>query len=161
MNWDCMLNAIDLDVDLKYISKQFTSPKFLPKWNLFGAQKSPYGYRIAYEINLFHYSDVIMDVMASQITSLNIVYSTVYSGADIRKHQIPASLAFVRGIHRSPMNSPNKWPVTRKMFPFDDVIIFVDTTPLCTQTHSCLLRFCIGYQLGKMNSFPSRCLIIL
>ena len=61
--------------------------------------------------------------MASQITSLRIVYSTAYSGADQRKHQSSASLAFVWGIHRSPVNSPHKWPVTRKMFPFDDVII--------------------------------------
>ena len=61
--------------------------------------------------------------MASQITSLTIVYPTVYSAADQRKHQNSASLAFVRGIHRSPVNSPHKWPVTRKMFPFDDVIM--------------------------------------
>ena len=40
-----------------------------------------------------------------------------------RKHQSSASLAFVRGIHRRPVNSPHKWPVTRKMFPFDDVIM--------------------------------------
>ena len=64
-----------------------------------------------------------MSFMASQITSLTIVYSTVYSGADQRKHQSSASLAFVRGIHRGPVNSPHKWPVTRKMFPFDDVIM--------------------------------------
>ena len=64
-----------------------------------------------------------MNVMASRITSLTIVYSTVYSGADQRKHQSPASLAFVWGIHRWPVNSPHKWPVTRKMFPFDDVIM--------------------------------------
>ena len=64
-----------------------------------------------------------MGTMASQITSLTIVYSTVYSGADQRKHQSSASLAFVRGIHRGPVNSPPKWPVTRKMFPFDDVIM--------------------------------------
>ena len=70
-----------------------------------------------------HYSDVIMGAIASQITSLTIVYSTVYSGTDKRKHQSSASLAFVRGIHRWPVNSPHKWPVTRKMFPFDDVII--------------------------------------
>ena len=61
--------------------------------------------------------------MASQITSLTIVYSTVYSGENQRKHQSSASLAFVWGIHRWPMNSPHKGPVTRKMFPFDDVII--------------------------------------
>ena len=70
-----------------------------------------------------HYSDAIMGAMASQITSLTIVYPNVYSGADQRKHRTSALLAFVRGIHRWPVNSPNKWPVTRKMFPFDDVII--------------------------------------
>ena len=72
---------------------------------------------------LTHYNDVIMSSMASQITSLTIVYSTVYSDADQRKHQSSASLAFVQGIHQSPVNSPHKGPVTRKMFPFDDVIM--------------------------------------
>ena len=62
--------------------------------------------------------------MASQITSLAIVYSIVYSDADQRKHQSSTSLAFVRGIHRGPVNSSHKWPVTRKMFPFDDVIMW-------------------------------------
>ena len=70
-----------------------------------------------------HYDDVTMGGIASQITSLTIVYSTVYSGADQRKHQSSASLAFVWGIHRGPVNSLHKWPVTRKMFPFDDVIM--------------------------------------
>ena len=64
-----------------------------------------------------------MGAMTSQITSLTVVYSTVYSGADQRIHQSSASLAFVRGIHRWPVNSPHKWPVMRKMFPFDDVIM--------------------------------------
>ena len=64
-----------------------------------------------------------MGAVASQITSLTIVYSTVYSGTDQTKHQSSASLAFVRGIHRGPVNSPHKWPVTRKMFPFDDVVM--------------------------------------
>ena len=64
-----------------------------------------------------------MGTIASQITSLGIVYSTVYSGADQRKHQSSASLAFVQVSHRGPVNSPHKWPVTRKMFPFDDVIM--------------------------------------
>ena len=62
-------------------------------------------------------------VSQSQITNLTIVYSTVYSGADQRKHQSPASLAFVWGIHLWPVNSPHTWPVTQKMFPFDDVIM--------------------------------------
>ena len=70
-----------------------------------------------------HYNDVIMGAVASQITSLTIVYSTVYSGADQRKHQSSASVAFVRGIHRWPENSPHKGPVTGKMFSFDDVIM--------------------------------------
>ena len=47
-----------------------------------------------------HYVDVIMTTMAYQITSLTVVYSTVYSDADQRKHQSSASLAFVWGIHR-------------------------------------------------------------
>ena len=68
-----------------------------------------------------------MGVIASSITSLTIVYSTVYAGADQRKYQSSASLGFVRGIHQRPVNSPHKWPVTRKMFLFDDVIML----PLC------------------------------
>ena len=72
-----------------------------------------------------HYDDVIMSTIASQITSLTIVYLTIYSGADQSKHQSSASLAFVWGIHRGPVNSPHKWPVTRRMFPFDDVIMLV------------------------------------
>ena len=70
-----------------------------------------------------HYDDVRMDAIASQITSFPIFYSIVYSDADQRKHQSSASLVFVRGIHRGPVNFPHKWPVTRKMFPFDDVIM--------------------------------------
>ena len=64
-----------------------------------------------------------MGTIASQITSLTIVYSTVDSDGD--QHQSPASLAFVRRIHRGPVNSPHKWPVTQKMFPFDDDIMSV------------------------------------
>ena len=73
----------------------------------------------------YHYGDVIMSTIASQITSLTIVYSTVYSDADQRKHQSSASLAFVWGIHRGPVNSPHKWRVMWKMFPFDDVIMML------------------------------------
>ena len=70
-----------------------------------------------------HYSDVIMSAMASQITGVTIVYSVVCLSADQRKHQRSASLAFERGIHRWPVNSPHKGPVTRKTFPFDIVIV--------------------------------------
>ena len=51
-----------------------------------------------------HYYNVIMGAMVYQIASLTIVYITVYSGADQRKHQSSVSLAFVRGIHREPVN---------------------------------------------------------
>ena len=74
---------------------------------------------ISSDLNVIHhYDDVIMGTIASQITSLPSVYSTVYSGADQSKHQSSASLAFVWGIQRGPVNSPHKWPVTRKWFHF-------------------------------------------
>ena len=72
-------------------------------------------------IQRFHYSDVIKSAMTSQI-----VCSTAFSGADQRKHQSSASLVFVRGNNRSPVDSPHKGPVTQKMLPFDDVIMLVD-----------------------------------
>ena len=65
----------------------------------------------------------IMSAMASKITSLTIVSPTVYSGAHQREHQSSASLAFVRGIHRWPVNSSQKGPITRIMIPFDDGIM--------------------------------------
>ena len=55
---------------------------------------------------------------ASRLFTLPLI-----QGADQRKHQSSTSLAFARGIHRWPVNSPHKRPVTRKMFPFDDVIM--------------------------------------
>ena len=59
-----------------------------------------------------------MGEMVSLITGVSVVYSTVYSGADqMKHHQSSALLAFVRGIHQWPVNSPHKVPVTRKMFP--------------------------------------------
>ena len=67
-----------------------------------------------------------MSPIASQITCLTIVYSTVYSDADQRKHQSSTSLAIEREIHRWPVNSPHKGPVTRKIFPFDDAIMVYD-----------------------------------
>ena len=70
-----------------------------------------------------YYGDVTMGAIASQITSVSNVYSTVCSGTDQRKHQSSASLAFVRGIHRGPVNSPHKRSVTRKIFPLDDIIM--------------------------------------
>ena len=86
-------------------------------------------------INIFvvlaiHYNDAIMGAMVSHITSLTIVYLSVYSGADQRKHQSSASLAFDWGIHRWPVNSPYKWPVTRKIIPIDDAIMIWGPLPL-------------------------------
>ena len=64
-----------------------------------------------------------MGAMAFQINGVTIASSTVYSGSDKRKEQGSASLAFVRVIHWSPVNSPQKGPVTQRMFLFDGVII--------------------------------------
>ena len=79
--------------------------------------------KIRHADTVVHYTDVIMSAMASQITSVSIVLSTVCSGADQRKHQSSVSLAFVKAIHRSTVNSPHKGTVTRKMLPFNDVIM--------------------------------------
>ena len=86
-----------------------------------------------------------MGAMESRITSLTIVYSTVDSGTDERKHQSSASLALVRGIHRSPVNSPHKAPVTRQMFPFDDVIM---------NKRTLLWRLC-GSHIDKKRDLPT------
>ena len=102
------------------------------------------------EIQFIHYDDVIMTMLASQITSLTVVYSIVYSGVNQRKHQSSASLAFVREIHRGPLNFPHKWPVTRKMFPFDDVIIIMPLWVEClwyTDLNSICFRYCYAPQL--------------
>ena len=92
-----------------------------------------------------------MTAMASQITSLMIVYSTVYSSADQRKHQSSASLAFVGGIHRRSVNSPHKGPVTRKMFPSEtpeirqfDIFIAINLNkPVIYNTMLLIRRHCI------------------
>ena len=79
----------------------------------------------------------------SQITGVSIVCSVGCSGADQRKHQSSASLAFVIVIHRWPVNSLNKGPVTRKMFPFDDVIMW--KSPLWNQSQGTILGQHIHY----------------
>ena len=92
-----------------------------------------------------HCNYFVMGAITYQITSLTIVYWTVYSGADQRKHQRSASLAFVWGIHRSPVNSPYKRPIMRKMFPFDDVIM-VKEWRMCMCKHPC------GLSISILNS---------
>ena len=122
---------------------------------------APRSVKLFFHLSVFHYDDVIMGAIASQITSLTIVYSIVYSDADQRKHQSSASLAFVRGIHRGPVNSPHKWPVTRKMLPFDDVIMWV-TVVVCEvrcvtyliKLHIILKRIARSI-LGEQKYYPS------
>ena len=87
-----------------------------------------------------HYCDIIMSTMASKITSVWVIYSNVCSGPDQRKHQSSASLAFVRGIHRWPANSPHKGTVTRGMFPFDYVIMWIINTYLFNEHVMSFLR---------------------
>ena len=93
-----------------------------------------------------------MGAMASKITSLTIVYSTVYSGTDQRKHQSSESLAFVRGIHRWPVNSLHKWPVTRKMFPFHDVIMLFKATSRHLN-QNCILKDIFQWKLSNNQKF--------
>ena len=94
------------------------------KYVLLGRLKYPYVlFQDTSGMPSAHYDDVIMTTMASQITSLTVVYSSIYSAADQRKHQSSALLAFCAGNSPGRVNSPHKGPVTRKMFPFDDVIM--------------------------------------
>ena len=102
-----------------------------------------------------HYNDAIMGTISSQITSLTIVYSTVYSDVDQRKHQSSTSLAFVWGIHRPPVNSPHKWPVTRKMFPFDDVIMISIKMNACEPSFMVPYKNCLWkWKKKKPPKFP-------
>ena len=87
--------------------------------------------------------------MVSQITSLTIVYSTVCSSADQRKHKNSASLAFVWGIHRSPVNSPHRGPVTRKSYHLMTSSWYTNHSSSCWQTFTCQelvwLWRCVGW----------------
>ena len=65
-----------------------------------------------------------MGAIASQITSLTIVYSIIDSDAGKKKTSKLRVTGLCEGFHRGPMNSPHKWPVMREMFPFDDVIMW-------------------------------------
>ena len=86
-----------------------------------------------------------MTAMSSQITWASTVCLVVCSGADHRKHQSSVSLAFVRGIHRSPVNSSHKRPVTRIMLPLDDATMrngngvktynFAGCSTVCSNTY--------------------------
>ena len=101
-----------------------------------------------------YYSDDIVSTMASQITGLPIVCSTISSGTDHRICQRSASLAFMRGIHRWLVDSPHKRPITRKIFPFDDVIVN-------GLAWNCVLLFFVQLYLSFSTKFSDRVHIVL
>ena len=115
-----------------WVLSRFKSSAFLST----AMSKFTFWYYIPIEChtNALHHNNVIISSLASQITSITIVYSTVYSDAD-QKQQSSAPLAFLRGIHRRPVNSPHKWPVSRKMLPFDDVIMRNQRITTYNSTH--------------------------
>ena len=90
-------------------------------------------------ILMHHYYDVIMGAIASQITSLAVVYSTVYSAQIKENIKAPRHWPLCGEFYRRPVNSPHKWPVTRKMFPFDDFIMWV-FCGYCHQRRKCTNR---------------------
>ena len=77
-----------------------------------------------------------MSAMASQFSGVSIVCSAVCSGTDQRKHQSSASLPFVRGTALCEVDSSHKGPVTRKMFPFDDVIMRISHVDKNIERHT-------------------------
>ena len=99
-----------------------------------------------------HYDGVIMGTIASQISSLTIVYFD----ADQRKYQSSASLAFVRGIHRGPVISLHKWPVTREMLPFDDVMMMMRDSAENIRPQS----WSNGKQFAKYQGYAIGCKMI-
>ena len=99
-----------------------------------------------------------MRAMASKITGVSIICSTVGSGAAQRKHQGFASLASVRGNHRWPVNSPHKRQVTRKMFPFDDVVMIVQRSGIGNPLVSSIGGFIFSRRLRLVYSWDYRLL---
>ena len=107
-----------------------------------------------------------MSMMASQITSVLVVYSTICSGARPKKTSKLCVTGFVRGIHRWPVNSPHKWPVTRKMLPIDVVIMLPnDTKPSITWSspyiddlaQDCSNSSALAMELLQFCTYPSIC----
>ena len=113
----------------------------MAQFNCLNAYVATIGNMYKWIARIHHYRDVITSAMASQITGVSIVCSVVCSGANQRKHQSSASLTFVREIHWWPVNSLHEGPVTRKMFPFDDVIMLrhekITTTKPCARSILC------------------------
>ena len=89
---------------------------------------------ICFHLHSSHSDAVTSKRARYQITGVSIVCSIVCSGANRTKHQSSATMAFLRGIHRWPLKPPHKGPVTRKMFPFDDVIMLQLCLSVLTRT---------------------------
>ena len=94
-------------------------------------------------------------LMASEITCISSVCSTIRSGSHQRKHQSSASLAFVRGNHHWPVDSPYIGPIKRKMFPFDDVIMYMNSTKFEGSIKQCLC-LCSGHDLDCKMYFHTQ-----
>ena len=109
--------------------------------------RKPVKFAVSYMFSNQHYSDVIMTAMVSQIIDVTIIYSNICSGANQRKHQSSASLAFVSGNHRWMVISPLKGPVMWKMFPFDAVIMSSKRCEICLYHY--------GYNHVDMADFGS------
>ena len=97
-------------------------------------------------VYMFHYSDVTMSLIASQIISVSIICSTVCSCAHQRKDQSSASLP---GLCGGEPPVPRKRPVTRKLFPFEHVIMYSTTTQ---SFHILYLSYIILYSLFPFQS---------
>ena len=93
------------------------------------------------QIRAKHYIDVIMTTMASQITSLTVVYSNVYSDADQKKTSKLRVTGLCVGKSPGPVNSPHKGPVRRKMFPFDDVIMIKENDYELSSWYTMCIRY--------------------
>ena len=102
----------------------------------------------------FHYNDVIMGAMASQITSLTIVYSTVYSGEDQREHESSASLAFVENVsiwwrHHVDSMLNLLWeidPFIQYLNWWFRLCCFADRSDLCCGIYALFIRYGLWYQ---------------
>ena len=119
-----------------------------------------------YVFNAPHYNDVIMNALASQITSITIVYATVYSDADQSKHQSSASLVFLWGIHRDRWIPHTKGQLRGKCFHLmtssclDDIIMSSNVVACSTKKLHYFFSFKrvfvpgLGYLANLLGIFP-------
>ena len=112
----------------------------------------------ASRVDQYHYIDVIISVMASQIASVAIVGWNVESGIGQRRHQSSVSLAFVRWILRWPVHSPHKGPVPQKRVPFDDAIIIVN---IKQRLFECIAKWEPFVKFNQLSVFLSTRLFVI